>query len=187
MSTSVPRRQELDSEKLPGKRSSTSKEFLESLRLYERDLYRAAWALCDRTERIDDVLERAIVLTWEDQSHPSLNQPLRQQLSRRLIEVGRLMRETIAAGHGIDFTNIGDGQRPSAELSAHVHAAIHSLPWDCREAFVLRDVMGFTGLQCAEILRISHADVRQLISNARLRMTQELSTPISNDAAGGAQ
>jgi hypothetical protein len=48
-------------------------------------------------------------------------------------------------------------------------------------------VMGFTGLQCAEILRISHADVRQLISNARLRMTQELSTPISNDAAGGAQ
>jgi hypothetical protein len=61
MSTSVPRRQELDSEKLPGKRSSTSKEFLESLRLYERDLYRAAWALCDRTECIDDVLERAIV------------------------------------------------------------------------------------------------------------------------------
>jgi DNA-directed RNA polymerase specialized sigma24 family protein len=173
MSASIPRRDELEKQNLPGKRFTTRQEFLNSSLEHERELYKAAWALCDRADAIEELLEGTLLLTWEEHSRAAQEPPLRKQLARKLIEFSRTMRENGTRRH----VNRRDGEytSPSSEVSARAHRGIRSLPWDCREAFVLRDVLGFSGLECSELLRISHENVRQLISNARLQMTRELS------------
>jgi DNA-directed RNA polymerase specialized sigma24 family protein len=186
MSTPVPRRNELDSEdSSPGNRSSTPEGFLALLRLQEKVLYKAAWALCDRADLIEHLLERTVSSVWDDRSRTSPNQPFRRRLADKLIETSRIIRTSVSASPKGDFSATIEARESSSELSLRVHHALQSLTWDRREAFVLRDLMGFSALQCAEILRISHAEARQLISDARLRMTQELSAPVSTRAVGG--
>jgi DNA-directed RNA polymerase specialized sigma24 family protein len=190
MSTSVPRRDELDTGQLPGKRATTSKQFCESLRLYEKDLYKAAWALCDRSDGIENLLEGAVLSTWEERRCASLDRPLAPLLARKLIQGARAMWDSVdsvpAPSRGNAAITLESGETSSGP-SVQVHRALLSLPRESREIFVLRDLMNFSANECAEILRISHDDARRLISHARLRMTQQLSTPVSSDAVGGGQ
>lgn len=74
-----------------------------------------------------------------------------------------------------DWCCLPDADFATAEARGQLEEAIAAMPASLREVFVLRELEGLTGEQTAEVLGISHANVKVRLHRARLWLRERLS------------
>ena len=195
MSATAPRRNEVNQDGLPRVRPGDREGFRQLVAPHEPMIYRAAWSLAEDQESAIELSQQAVLLAWRDIERCNSSESIRQRLAEKLIGAARAVhRKTVNAGrseyvprHFEPWQELPESVARTAEFRSDLHMALSALPLEWREAFVLRDMLGFTVPQCAEILQLNVGLARQLISNARLQIRDELATATKHQSAGGGQ
>lgn len=136
-------------------------------------------------EAVDDVLQHCFIGLFdrarngvEIHNVPAfLFRVARNQCLNELARSRRYVGDVEAiAGHD------PEGVYETRELEEHVERAIVRLPGHIRESLVLKDQLGFTYEEIAEMTGLSIPNVRQRVSRAR-RMIRKLLAPLLLDQA----
>jgi RNA polymerase sigma-70 factor, ECF subfamily len=195
MSATAPRRNEVNQDSLPRVRAGDREGFRQLVAPHEPMIYRAAWSLSEGQESAIELSQQAVLLAWRDIERCNSSESIRQRLAEKLIAAARgVHRKSENAGrseyvprHFEPWQELPEAVARTAGFRADLHRALSALPYEWREAFVLRDMLRFTVTECAEILQLGVELARQLISNARLQVRDELAITTRQQSVGGGQ
>lgn len=195
MSSTAPRRNEVNQDNLPRVRAGDREGFRQLVTPHEPMIYRAAWSLSEGQESAIELSRQAVLLAWRDIERCNSNESIRQRLAEKVIAAARAGRRKSDAAVRPEYVPrnfeawqaLPESVARTAEFRADLHRALSALPYEWREAFVLRDMLGFTVTECAEILQLGVELAKQLISNARLQVRDELATATGQQNVGGGQ
>ena len=169
--------------------------FTEIVRRYEHRLRPVLRRILDDSRDVDEATQDLFVQAWRNLDHYrgdaavftwlyriGVNEALARRRRKRLDTVD-LDSPSAAAVH--DTRGEIQPQR-SAEMSDtrdHVHAALAALPFDYREAVVLRDLAGLSNEEVADALDLSIAAAKSRIHRGRMQLRELLEPSLADEAA----
>ena len=163
--------------------------FAEIMRRYEHRLRAVLVRILDDGRDVDEVLQDAFVQAWRNLGNYrgdaalftwlyriGVNSALARTRRKRPITVEVSIED---ASRGSPLGTLPEAAAEARELRLRIVAALAQLPFEYREAVVLRDVAGLSNLEVAEALGISLAAAKSRVHRGRLQLRELL-----EDAAG---
>jgi len=162
------------------------------VRRHERQLRIVLLRILDDVRDVEEAVQDAFVQAWRNLDRYrgeaalftwlyriGVNTALAQRRRKRLATVD------IAVLEGRDAPNVDRGHDPeaaaeAADLRGRVLVALAELPFEFREAVVLRDLDGLTNAEVAEALGVSIAAAKSRIHRGRLQLRDRLE-PLDHD------
>ena len=162
--------------------------------LYAPGVYRLALRMLGDEAEAEDVMQetflnafkgidqfewRAGLQTWLYRITHNLVLMRKRKRQPLFVELGGVTDEvdgSVATPQQLfDWCCLPDADFATAEARGQLEEAIAAMPASLREVFVLRELEGLTGEQTAEVLGISHANVKVRLHRARLWLRERLS------------
>jgi RNA polymerase sigma-70 factor (ECF subfamily) len=175
-----------DAELLAAARNGDTEAFAEIVRLYEARMRAVLRRVLTDGRDVDEAVQDVFVQAWRNLDRYrgdssvftwlyriGVNEGLSRRRRKSLATVD-LDSAAAAAMHDSRHDVQPAPSAESADTGAQVRAALAALPFDYREAVVLRDLVGLTNEEVAEALGIGVAAAKSRIHRGRLRLRELL-------------
>lgn len=166
--------------------------YAEIVRRHERQLRVVLLRILDDARDVEEAVQDAFVQAWRNLDRYRGEAALFTWLYRIGVNTALARRRRkglatvdIAALEGSEASRVNPWPGPeaaaeAADLRALVLAALAELPFELREAVVLRDLAGLTNAEVAEALGVSIAAAKSRIHRGRLQLRDRLE-PVDHD------
>jgi RNA polymerase sigma-70 factor (ECF subfamily) len=167
-------------------RAGDADAFAELVRRYEHRVRVVLFRLLDDDRDVDEATQDAFVQAWRNLDRFRGDAAIFTWLYRIAVNeaLARLRRKRVAT---TDLDDVAETAHVAAdpahepehgaevsELQAFLAGSIRRLPMDYRAPLVLRDVLGLSNQEVADVLQLSLAAAKSRIHRARMRIRAEL-------------
>jgi RNA polymerase sigma-70 factor (ECF subfamily) len=182
----VPNASDADGVLLERARSGDLEAFAELVRRYEHRVRAVLFRLLDDPRDVEEAAQDCFVQAWRNLDRfraeatiftwlyrIAVNEALARRRRKRLpvVELEATEHQRPAAGGQIDEP---EGAAETAELHAFLAGRIRELPLEYRVPLALRDLLGLSNQEVADVLEISVAAAKSRIHRARMQIREEL-------------
>jgi RNA polymerase sigma-70 factor (ECF subfamily) len=168
-------------ELLAGLRRGEDPAFAEIFRMFYARLVRVADRVVNDTARAEDVAQEVMLELWRRRAELPDDTRLQAYLfqstrNRALNQVRhlRVVRQGEPYAPKPSAAPATDAEALAGELEVRARAAVHELPEDLRETFLLNRVDGLTYAECARVLDVSVKTVEARMGKALRRLRERL-------------
>ena len=159
--------------------------FAEIVRRYEHRLRAVLARLLDDARDVEEVTQDAFVQAWRNLDsyrgdaalftwlyRIGVNAALARARRRRLVTVEVSAVEEMSRGSSLEA--LPEATIEARELRRQIVSGLAALPFEYREAVVLRDVAGLSNLEVADALGVSLAAAKSRVHRGRLQLRELL-------------
>ena len=163
--------------------------FAEIVRRHERRLRVVLLRILDDTRDVEEAVQDAFVQAWQNLDRYRGEAALFTWLYRIGVNAALARRrrkehattdlDSLAAEPAVDvpMDALPEGAAEAHDLRARVVAALAALPFEYREAVVLRDLAGLANQEVADALGVSLAAAKSRIHRGRLQLRELMEAP----------
>lgn len=195
MSAPTPRRFDFDETLVLRVQSGDRQAFFRLVRPHENTIFTVGWAFTGSEQLGEEVAQEAVLKAWLNFREYSVDACFRTWLveitvrqTRAALSSGSNNRKHVGAvtthyspSNFEPWQELPAGMLEEVRFRKRLQQALLALPAQCREVFVLRDMIALPVLEAARILGLEQAVAKQYLSHARLQFRDAMAGAIAGD------